>query len=173
MTDDAREQANGAADLASPEERKAKSEEEGHQFRVHVVWEGDGSGAGEARSAEGSWTIPIGGSAQLGGSGRGVNAEEMLLAAVGNCFVTTWAIFLKKLQVAYAEPALRLSGDLGRDPAGGYKMQKIQIVARVPAELLRDRGPDVKKTLQLAEKYCVISKVARAAMPVVVEMEAV
>ncbi len=50
-------------------------------------------------------------------------------------------------------------------------MQSIVIHARVPSALLAAQRAQVEKTLQLAEKYCVISKVARAAMPVTVEIE--
>jgi uncharacterized OsmC-like protein len=45
--------------------------------------------------------------------------------------------------------------------------------ARVPEPLLAADRPKVEKSLALAEKYCIISKVARAAMPVKVEIEAV
>ena len=101
------------------------------------------------------------------------NPEELLLAAVAACFVNTWAIFLKKLQVAYPEPAIRLDGSLGKDPAGGYRMTGAVIHALVPASLLEKDRARVEKTLQLSEKYCIITKVARAAMPVRVEIEAV
>ena len=89
------------------------------------------------------------------------------------CFVNTWAIFLRKLNVAYTEPAVRISGDLGADPAGGYKMLNLTIHALVPRALMLEQKAPVEKTLQLAEKYCITSKVARAAMPVTVELEEV
>jgi organic hydroperoxide reductase OsmC/OhrA len=146
--------------------------EEIHEFTVGVTWSGDGKGCGEVL-AGGTVKIPIGGSTKLGGCGIGANPEELLLAAVGACFVNTWAIFLKKLDVAYAEPALRVSGDLGKDPAGGFKMLSARINALVPSSLLAERKADVEKTLQLAEKYCITSKVARAAMPLEVVVEEV
>ena len=90
------------------------------------------------------------------------------------CFINTWAIFLKKLNVAYAEPAVRATGTLGKDPAGGYKMLDMtSLYARVPSSLMASQKAQVEKTLSLAEKYCIISKVAKAAMPVKVELEEV
>jgi organic hydroperoxide reductase OsmC/OhrA len=142
-------------------------------FSVGVVWSGDGKGSGEVASGDGAVKIPIGGAVDLGGCGKGINPEELLLASVGACFVNTWAIFLKKLDVTYEEPALRVTGDLGKDPAGGYKMLSAKIHARVPASLLAEREADVRKTLQLTEKYCITSKVARAAMPLEVVVEEV
>lgn len=143
-----------------------------HAFHASVTWDGDAAGSGEVRVGEGV-SIPIGSATSLGGSGRGANPEELLLAAVGTCFVGTWAIFLKKLGLAYAEPSLSVSGTLEKDPAGGYRMAGIEITCAVPASLLeRDRAA-VEKTLQLAEKYCIISKVARASMPLKVTIAAI
>jgi organic hydroperoxide reductase OsmC/OhrA len=80
---------------------------------------------------------------------------------------------LKKLSVAYAEPSVRASGNLGKDPAGGFKMLDMTLFARVPASLMASQRAEVEKTLALAEKYCITSKVARAAMPVTVRVEEV
>ncbi len=152
----------------------ATPEEEGiHRFTLSATWSGDGTGCGQMRLTQGDVSIPIGGSKALGGCGVGANPEELLLGAVGACFIATWAIFLKKLKVTYAEPTLRVSGELGRDPAGGYKMMKTVIHARVPSSLLAERRVEVEKTLALAEKYCIISKVVKAAMPLEVVVEEV
>jgi len=144
-----------------------------HRFTASAVWAGDGTGCGTLKIPQGDISLPIGGSKALGGCGVGANPEELMLGALAACFVNTWAIFLDKLKVAYAEPAVRVSGDLGPDPAGGFKLQKAVIYARVPAPLLAGQKAQVEKTLSLAEKYCIISKVARAAMPVTVVVEGV
>jgi osmotically inducible protein OsmC len=141
-----------------------------HVYQMDVAWDGDGAGTGILRAPDGSFTLPISGSAELGGAGKGANPEQLLLAAVGACFVSTWAIFLKKLGVPYAEPSLALLCTLGKDPAGGYRVEKIEISCAVPKSLLDSRKAEVEKTLKLAEKYCILSKVARAAMPVEVSI---
>ena len=141
-----------------------------HRFDASVRWTGDGEGSGEARVFDGAFAVPIAGATSFGGSGGKANPEELLLAAVGACFANTWAIFLKKLQVPYEAPELSVTGELGPDPAGGFRMQKAVIRARVPAALLAADRAKIEKTLSLAEKYCIISKVARAAMPLSVEI---
>lgn len=151
----------------------AADAEETHEFTVFATWSGDGSGCGTLKMPQGDVTVPIGGAKALGGCGIGSNPEELLLAAVGACFVNTWAIFLKKLDIGYAEPSVSVDGVLGKDPAGGYKMLSASIRARVPASLLAEKRAAVEKTLQLAEKYCIISKVAKAAMPISVKIEEV
>jgi peroxiredoxin-like protein len=141
-----------------------------HRFDASATWNGDGAGSGEVRVSEGKFSVPIAGATVLGGSGGKANPEELLLSAVGACFVNTWAIFLKKLQVPYDAPSLDVEGELETDPAGGFRMRKAVIRARVPKALLDADRARVEKTLSLAEKYCIISKVARAAMPLSVEI---
>ena len=162
-------QADGAAP-AAPAASPAEGSD--HLFVVSAVWSGDGAGSGRVQVAEGI-EVPIAGSKRLGGAGGAANPEELFLSAAAACFVNTWAIFLRKLQVAYAEPALRVSGTLSPDPAGGFHMTGVVIHARVPRSLLEAEKAKVEKTLSLAEKYCIISKVARAAMSVRVEIEPV
>src|SRR5713226_9256954 len=127
-------------------------EKEIHRFTVSAVWSGDGTGCGQLRLPQGQLDVPIGGSKKLGGCGVGANPEELLLGAVAACFLNTWAIFLRKLNVAYQEPAVRVSGDLGPDPAGGFKMLGATIHALDPRSLLSDQRGQVEKTLHLAEK---------------------
>ncbi len=146
--------------------------EEIHHFQVDLAWTGDALGSGRALVSEGD-SIAFAGATVLGGSGGLANPEELLLTAVGSCFVNTWAIFLKKLALSYAEPTVRVSGELGKDPAGGFRMRKVVIHPRVPAALLSAQRPQVEKTLALAEKYCIISKVVRAGVPVEVAVEEV
>jgi peroxiredoxin-like protein len=143
-----------------------------HRFRVSVTWDGDAAGSGTVQGGE-AFTIPIGSSTALGGSGKGANPEELLLGAIGSCFVGTWAIFLKKLGITYAEPSLSVSGTLEKDPAGGFRMTAIEIICAVPDSILATQRAAVEKTLQLSEKYCIISKVARGAMPLSVKIASI
>jgi organic hydroperoxide reductase OsmC/OhrA len=163
-------QADGSAPRRSGEPPPESSVQ---TFAVSAVWTGDARGSGRVRVAEGAIAIPIAGSVDLGGAGGAANPEELLLAALGACFLNTWAIFLAKLQIPYAEPALRVTGTLGRDPAGGFRMTGAVIHALVPESPAAADRAKLEKSLQLAEKYCIISKVARAAIPVTVKIETV
>ena len=100
------------------------------------------------------------------GKGGTANPEELLLAAVATCFVQTWTIFLEKLKVPVAAPRIDGTCLLEKDPAGGFRVTRVDLVARVPADLLETRRADVDKTLSLAEKYCIVSKAVRGSVPV-------
>ena len=71
--------------------------------------------------------------------------------------------------VVLVERDVLASGSTSKS-AGGFRMQKAVIRASVPAPLLAADRAKIEKTLSLAEKYCIISKVARAAMPLSVEI---
>jgi osmotically inducible protein OsmC len=141
-----------------------------HRFSVRASWRGDAMGSGSV-SKNNFPSLPIAGAVVLGGAGTGANPEELLLAALGACFVNTWAIFVKKLNLNHEALALDVSGELGQDPAGGYRMERALIRASVPAALLAENRAGVEKSLALAEKYCIISKVVRASMELRVEIQ--
>ena len=143
--------------------------EEIHRFAIRAFWRGDATGSGSV-SKENFPSVPIAGAVSLGGAGTGANPEELLLAALAACFINTWAIFVKKLNLDQAELALTVSGELGNDPAGGYRMERAVIRPSVPRALLAQNRAAVEKSLALAEKYCIISKVARASMELRVEI---
>ena len=144
----------------------------GQVFHASAAWKGDGSGAGQVHLPEAGVTTPIAGSREAEGPGGAANPEELLLGSLAACFVNTWAIFLKKLQIPHAEPAVRVSGKLEDDPAGGFRVTDAVIHVPVPGALLDGDGRSkVAKSLELTEKYCIVSKVVRAAMPMKVEIE--
>ncbi len=165
-------QADGApASSTTPPPPASAAGGESHRYAASISWVGDATGCGDAYVAKEKFAIPIGGGKELGGCGKGANSEELLLAAVGTCWVGTWAIFLKKLGIPYPDPKIRLTGELGKDPAGGFRMTGMKVFARVPSALLASHRPAIEKTVGLAERYCIISKVAKASMPVEAEIE--
>jgi peroxiredoxin-like protein len=141
-----------------------------HAFSVRAAWRGDALGSGSV-SKPNFPSVPIAGATVLGGAGSGANPEELLLAALASCFINTWAIFVKKLNLDQPELSLEVSGELGKDPNGGYRMERALIRPAVPRALLAANRAGVEKALALAEKYCIISKVVRASMELRVQIE--
>ena len=146
------------------------AEEQTHRFEIDAAWSGDGTGEGRVRLGN-SVSVPVAGATVLAGAGTGANPEELLLAATAACFLNTWAIFLKKLAIPVPEPSLAASCEVGTDPAGGFRVTAVALRARVPAAVVAAHRPQVEKTLSLAEKYCIVSKVIRAGVPMKVEIE--
>ena len=169
---DARDSQADGAPAEKPRE-KATMLHAGQVFRTSAAWTGDGAGTGQVLLPDAGVTVAIAGSRLSEGSDGAANPEELLLGALAACFANTWAIFLKKLQIGYADPTVAVSGRLEDDPAGGFRVADAVIRARVPASLLDTDRPKIEKSIALSEKYCIVSKVVRAAMPVRVEIETV
>jgi len=148
------------------------AEEQTHRFEIEGSWSGDGVGEGRVRLGN-SVSVPVAGATSLAGAGTGANPEELLLAATAACFLNTWAIFLKKLAIPYSDPSLSAACEVGADPAGGFRVTGVTLRARVPSAVLAANRAQVEKTLSLAEKYCIVSKVVRAGTPMRVEIEEV
>jgi osmotically inducible protein OsmC len=141
-------------------------------FSISASWD-PAAKEGRLANGEGSFAAVHTGATALDGKGGTVNPEDLLLAAVAACFVQTWAIFVEKLKLPIAAPRLDATCGLDKDPAGGFRVTRIDLLAHVPAALLAERRADVDKTLSLAEKYCIVSKAVRASVPVTAAPKAV
>ena len=133
--------------------------------KADASWKGSlKDGQGTMSLASGAYTGPFSFVSRFergAGPETGTNPEELLLGAVVTCFVQTWAIFLAKLRAPLEAPRIDGALELEADPAGGYRVSRIDLVAHVPAALLAEREADVAKTLALAEKYCIVSKAVK------------
>lgn len=133
---------------------------EEHRFTASVTWDAAAK-SGDLASGSSLLATTFGGAPSLGGRADRTNPEELLLGALLACFVQTWAIFLAKLRVPVEAPRVDGALELEADPAGGYRVSRIDLRAHVPAALLAEREADVAKTLALAEKYCIVSKAVK------------
>ena len=136
-------------------------------FTIAATWD-PAAKEGRLANRDGSLMIAHAGAASLGGKTGAPNPEELLLSAVATCFVQTWAIFLEKLKVPVAAPRLDATAELEKDPAGGFRVTRIDLFPNVPAALLAGRQADVEKTLALAEKYCIVSKAVKGSLALTV-----
>lgn len=133
---------------------------EEHRFTARVSWSAEAR-SGELAVGSGCLATPFGGAPSLGGRPDRTNPEELLLGALLACFVQTWATFLAKLRVPLEAPRVDGVLELEADPAGGFRVARIDLRAHVPAALLAEREADVAKALSLAEKYCIVSKAVK------------
>ena len=129
-------------------------------FRIFSSWTPSES-QGHLTSASGTLSTHFGGALSLGGRSDRTNPEELLLAALVACFVQTWAIFLAKLKVPLPNPLLDGRCGLEKDPAGGFRVARFVLVPKVPKTLWDERRAEIEKTLELTERYCIVSKAIR------------
>lgn len=131
-----------------------------HRFTINATWN-TADKAGTLKNADGTLAVAHRGAPSLGGAAGAANPEELLLSAVSACFIQTWAIFVEKLKLPLDALALDGACTVEKDPAGGYRVTRVELHPHVPAGLFEARRADVDKTLSLAEKYCIVSKAVR------------
>jgi organic hydroperoxide reductase OsmC/OhrA len=135
------------------------------RFSIAASWDSTVK-EGRLANGDGSLSTVHVGAPSLGGRAGAPNPEEFLLAGVAACFVQTWAIFLEKLKLSVPTPRVDATCEMDKDPAGGYRVTRIDLYPNVPTALLAARKADVEKTLSLAEKYCIVSKAVKGSIPV-------
>jgi organic hydroperoxide reductase OsmC/OhrA len=133
---------------------------EEHRFAATASWS-PAEKEGDLENGDRSFATRFAGAPSLGGKPGLVNPEELLVSATLACFVQTWAIFLQKIKVPIERPKVFGSCEVGKDPAGGYRVVKITFEPSVPAAIWAERRVDVEKTLALAERYCIVSKAVK------------
>jgi organic hydroperoxide reductase OsmC/OhrA len=130
---------------------------EEHLFSVAASFVDD-TKEGTVANGDGTFSTRYTGAPALGGKGGATNPEELLLSAVGACFANTWAIFIAKLKLPIAVASVDAACAVTADPAGGFHVTAITLTPKIPAGIWQERRADVAKSLQLAEKYCIVSK---------------
>jgi organic hydroperoxide reductase OsmC/OhrA len=131
------------------------------KFSVAANWDSR-AGAGRVSNAAESFAAEFAGALELGGRGGAVNPEELLAASIAACFIVTWAIFLKKLGLELVDPRLEVHCEVDQDPAGGYRVTAVRVAPEIPRALWQSDSGKLERTLQLAEKYCIISKAVQS-----------
>jgi organic hydroperoxide reductase OsmC/OhrA len=133
---------------------------EEHVFHASASWSPEAK-EGRLKNGDGTFAVPFSAAPSLGGKNGFANPEELLLSALAACFVQTWAICLAKLKVPIESPLLDGSCEVDKDPDGGYRVTKFDLVPHVPKAVWDARQEDVEKSLSLAEKFCIVSKAVR------------
>ena len=134
-------------------------------FKNTVSKEGDES----AKTVfSGPGQLEVGPAPEFNGSPETLNPEEMFVAAVNNCLMTTFFYFVGKLNVEVLSYYSHAEGRVEKQ-TDGFRFVNVQVRAEVRlkhqelAEKARELG-------DLAEKYCLVSR--SITCPVHYELEA-
>jgi len=132
---------------------KLMKHQKSYLFKNTVFKEGDES----AKTVfSGPGELEVGPAPEFKGSPETLNPEEMFVAAVNNCLMTTFFYFVRKSDVEILSYYSDAEGQVekGKD---GFRFTNVQIRAKV---MLSDHGfaEKVREFGNLAEKYCLVSR---------------
>jgi organic hydroperoxide reductase OsmC/OhrA len=100
--------------------------------------------------------LDVGPAPEFSGSPETLNPEELFVAAVNNCLMTTFFYFVRKLNLEVLAYYSHAEGRVEKQ-TDGFRFTNVQVRAEVtvknqePAEKIRELG-------DLAEKYCLVSR---------------
>ena len=99
--------------------------------------------------------LEVGPAPEFEGNPETLNPEEMFVAAINNCLMTTFFYFVRKLNVETSSYYSEAQGQLEKQK-DGFRFTNV----RVRAKLILRQGNLAEKVRQLgdlAEKYCLVS----------------
>ena len=131
----------------------------------NTVYKESGNSAKTTFSGPGE--LEVGPAPEFEGSPETLNPEEMFVAAINNCLMTTFFYFVRKSNVEILSYYSDAEGQVekGKD---GFRFTNVEVQAEVT---LKQQGlaEKVRQIGSLAEKYCLVSR--SVACPVHYELE--
>lgn len=113
--------------------------------------------------------MEIGAAVEFGGSGQGLNPEEMFVTAINSCLMNTFFYFTQKFKIDILSYNSQASGQLEKQ-SDGFRFTNVEVKAKVqlPEEKFTEK---VQEAGQLAEKYCLVSKSVACSVNYQLEIE--
>jgi len=100
--------------------------------------------------------VEIGPAPEFEGSPETLNPEEMFVAAINNCLMTTFFYFVRKSNVEVLSYYSEAQGRLEKQK-DGFRFTHVEVQAKVTLAQ-QDLAEKVTQLGDLAEKYCLISR---------------
>jgi len=133
-------------------------------FKNTVFKEGDES----AKTIfSGPGELEVGPAPEFEGSPETLNPEEMFVAAINNCLMTTFFYFVRKLNVEISSYYSEAQGQLEKQK-DGFRFSHVEVRAEVTLAQ-QELAEKVTQLGDLAEKYCLVSRSVNC--PVQYELE--
>jgi len=102
------------------------------------------------------------------GEGLGPNASRVLSAAVGNCLSASLLFCLSKARVAIKGLKTTVATILARNEEGYWRVKGIKV--KIFPNVEERFSAQMKRCIELFERYCIVTQSVRKGIPVTVEV---
>ncbi|HIE23855.1 MAG TPA: OsmC family peroxiredoxin [Candidatus Korarchaeota archaeon] len=137
------------------------------KFRVEIKWDGK---AGALMSTGSGNILSIDTPKDFGGFGAAPCPDELFIASISGCILTTFLWFIRKRGVQIVDMRLEAETEIEL-VKGAYSIKGIKIKAQIRAS--REQAEGAKKCLDLAIRYCHISRSIERCVPVEIAGEVI
>lgn len=111
--------------------------------------------------------MEMGPAAEFGGSGHGLNPEEMFVAAINSCLMNTFFYFAQKFKIEILSYTSQALGQIEKQ-SDGFRFTRVEVQAKV--QLSEEKVAEkIQEAGELAEQYCLVSR--SVACPVDYQLE--
>ena len=124
-----------------------------HLYEANIKWIGEKKG--EIRF-EGKPPLPVATPPEFGGHEGFVSPEDLFVGAAVTCFMSTFLAMALKVRADFKSFACRGQGKLEQIEGQGLLFTRIDLYPKVGIGAVEDEAK-VRKSLELAKKYCLVT----------------
>lgn len=136
------------------------------RYQVQVNWDGESGGFVECENC-GDLRVDI--PREFSGLGRSPCPDQLFLASIGGCLLTTLLHFKGRFDLDIAGVNISVSEDITLSRSEGYRIRSIKAAMSVKAD--PGNADIVKRCAELAKDYCHITRSIEACTPLDVSVE--
>ena len=129
-------------------------------------WDGESGGEVSCKkSVDFRVDIPV----EFSGEGRYPCPDQVFLASIGGCILTTFLHFKRRLGLEIKDLRISVEEEVALVGSEGYRIRWVEAVLHVKAE--REEEGLARRCAELARDYCHITKTVEKALPIRVYIE--
>jgi len=136
------------------------------RYGAVVRWDRESGGEVSCRSAV---DFKVDTPTEFSGRGRYPCPDQVFLAAIGGCLLTTFLHFKRRLDLEVEDVRVSVEGKVALVGAGGYRIEWVDAILHVKAK--NGEGDLARRCAELARDYCHITRTIEKALPVRVYVE--
>lgn len=135
-------------------------------YHVDVLWDGETGGSVRCDKCD---ELRIDMPEDFEGHGRSPCPDQLFLASIGGCLLTTFIHFANRFQLGIGDLGISVEGEVSLIEGVGYRIRSVEVKVRVEADT--EEVEVAEKCAELARDYCHITKSIENAIPVDVAIE--
>ena len=135
-------------------------------YQVNVDWDGASGGLVEC---ENCGDLKLDMPREFSGLGRNPCPDQLFLAAIGGCLLTTFLHFRSRLKLDVEDVRIMVSAEIDLKPSEGYRIGSVNAVMRIRADAEDEEL--ARRCAELARDYCHITRSIEPSLPVDVAIE--
>jgi len=136
------------------------------RYQVKVNWDGESGGFVECENCS---DLRVDIPREFSGLGRSPCPDQLFLASIGGCLLTTFLHFKSRFNLDIAGVDISVSEDITLSRSEGYKIRSIKAAMCVKAD--SGSANIVKRCAELAKDYCHITRSIEACTSLDVSVE--